>query len=65
MSNLVKALKEYSNGLWEIAKENKENADKAYKNGDLTLAAFHKGVSTVEDIASGLDDILADYEEEE
>lgn len=66
MSNLRKALETYTNGLFEGAKESKERADKAFETGDLGLAGYHRGRSTVmESAGMYLTDLLADYKEEE
>ncbi|MCI0767375.1 glyoxalase [Bacillus sp. TL12] len=66
MSNLRKALETYTNGLFEGSKESKEKADKAFEMGDLGLAGYHRGRSTVmESAAMYLTDLLADYEEGE
>ncbi|PEP86128.1 glyoxalase [Bacillus pseudomycoides] len=66
MSNLRKSLEIYTNGLFEGAKESKEKADKAFETGDLGLAGYHRGRSTVmESTGMYLIDLLADYKEDE
>ncbi|MED1436926.1 MULTISPECIES: hypothetical protein [Bacillus] len=54
---MKKAIKEYADKLLKDAKVSKELAD---KTDDLTLSAYHIGMSTVlEGIAMSLEDILA------
>ncbi|HEK9103298.1 TPA: glyoxalase [Bacillus pseudomycoides] len=61
-----KAIEEFIRGLRESAVESRKEADKAFDSGDLGLSGFHKGQwHTFENTAIALEDILADYEEEE
>lgn len=61
-----KAIEEYIKGLHESAIESRKQADEAFESGDLGLAGFHRGQwHTLEGTAIGLEDILADYEEDE
>ncbi|WP_242224516.1 glyoxalase [Bacillus cereus group sp. BfR-BA-01380] len=60
------AIEEYIKGLHESAIESRKQADEAFGQGDLGLAGFHRGQwNTLEGAAIGLEDILADHEEEE
>ncbi|EOV9528882.1 glyoxalase [Bacillus cytotoxicus] len=59
------AIKEFIKGLHESASESRKQADEAFEKGDLGLAGFHRGQwHTLEGTAIGLEDILADHEEE-
>ncbi|MED0876578.1 glyoxalase [Bacillus mobilis] len=60
------AIEEYIKGLHESAIESRKQADEAFDKGDFGLAGFHRGQwHTLEGAAIGLEDILADHEEEE
>ncbi|WP_141552533.1 glyoxalase [Bacillus pseudomycoides] len=60
------AIKEYIDHLQQSAIDSRKDADESFEKGDLGLAGFHRGQwHTLEGVAIALENILADYKEEE
>ena len=61
-----KEIEEYIKHLHQAAIDSRKDADESFEKGDLGLAGFHRGQwHTLEGIAIVLEDILADYKEDE